>query len=84
MSQYKYATVLEAQNDGRKPNDNLEKGDKIVKAGKHKTDSIEYLDENNGIHVIKFEAVATYESDTKMSDSEAQRLAKDRWFEEDE
>lgn len=81
MSSYKYASVLAAQNDGKPPNDNIEKGDKILKPGKHETDSIEYLDDENGMHVIEFESVAVYESDTKMNESQAHELAKERWFE---
>lgn len=84
MTQYKYATVLEAQNDGRKPNDNFEKGDKTVKAGKHESDSIEYMTEDNEIHVIEFEPVATYESEHRMGEREAQEFARDQWFNDQE
>jgi hypothetical protein len=80
MSSYKYATVLEAQSDGKPPNDNIEKGDKIVRAGKHETDSIEYIADDNDIAVVEFEQVACYESDTKMGEREAQKFAKDQWF----
>ena len=80
MTQYKYVTVLEAQNDGKAPNDNLEQGDNIVKAGKHETDSIEYITDDNDIHVISFESVEMYESDNRMSETEAHELAREKWF----
>lgn len=77
---YSYATVLEAQSDGQPPNDNIEQGDKIVKAGKHDTDSIEYMTESGDFASVAFEQVACYESDSKMSKREAQQLAKEQWF----
>jgi hypothetical protein len=80
MAQYKYATVLEAQQDGKPPNDNIEKGDKMVKAGKHESDTDEFLDEENGIQVLEYEAVAIYESDYKMTKKEAHKFARDQWF----
>lgn len=83
MSGYKFVSVLEAQNDGRPPNDNIEEGDKIVKPGKHNTDSIEYLGESNDIHIIEFEQVAEYSSDEYMTESEAQELAQSEWFGDD-
>jgi len=84
MSNYRYATVLEAQQDGQPPNDNIEQGDKIIRAGKHETDSIEYLAENNDMAVIEFEAVKVFESDSMMSESEAHEFAKEQWFGEDD
>lgn len=83
MSSYKYATVLEAQNDGRPPNDNIEAGAEIVRAGKHETDQIEYLTDDNDVHVIEFEQVAVYESETRMTQREAHEFAKQRWFGEE-
>lgn len=80
MTQYRYATVLEAQNDGQPPNGNIETGDKIVKAGKHATDSIEYLNEDKDMCAIEFESVAVYKSDKRMTQREAHELAKDEWF----
>jgi len=80
MNNYRYATVLEAQSDGKPPNDNIEKGDKIVRAGKHDTDSIEYMTDSGDLDAVAFEQVALYESDTKMGQREAQKFAKDQWF----
>ena len=82
MTQYKYGTVLVAQNDGKPPNDNLEEGDKIIRAGKHETDSIEYITEDNDIHVIAFETIGVYESDSRMSQREAHEFAREKHLEE--
>jgi len=82
MSNYTYASVLEAQSDGKPPNDNIEEGQKIVKAGKHETDSIEYMTDAGGIDVVEYESVAIYQSDTQMGEREAQEFAKDEWFAE--
>lgn len=84
MTTYTHATILEAQNDGKPPNDNIEEGDKHIKAGKHKSDQLEYLDENNEIQVINFEPVETYDFGERMDSQTAIRRAKDRWFEENE
>lgn len=81
---YRYASVLEAQNDGKPPNDNIEAGDKIVRAGKHETDSIEYMGEDGDLLAIEFEAVSIYESDSQMGERQAQEFARDRFFEEQE
>lgn len=80
MSQYKYVTVLEAQSDGKPPNDNMEKGDKILKAGNHETDSLEYIAEDKDIDVIEFEAVKVFEADRRMSKREIQEFGKEEWF----
>jgi hypothetical protein len=82
MSNYTYASVLEAQSDGKPPNDNIEEGQKIVKAGKHETDQIEYMTEDGDIDVVEYESVTIYESDSQMSEREAQEFAKDQWFAE--
>lgn len=83
MTQYRYATVLEAQSDGKPPNDNIEEGQKMVKAGKHESDSIEYMTEDNSIDVVEYDAVAVYESDSQMTQKEAHKFAKEQWFSED-
>jgi len=80
MSQYKYVTVLEAQSDGKAPNDNMEKGDKILKAGRHDTDEIEYIAEDKDIDVIEFEAVKVFEADKRMSERAIQEYGKEQWF----
>jgi hypothetical protein len=76
--------VLEAQSNGKPPNDNIEQGDKIVRAGKHDTDSIEYMADDNSLCSVEFEAVEVYESDSSMSEREAHNFAKEQWFGENE
>jgi len=80
MTRYRYATVLEAQNDGKPPNDNIEKGDKIVRAGKHEEDNIQYMTEDNDLAVVEYEAIEVYEANDVMDEREAQEFAKDQWF----
>lgn len=82
MTQYKYGTILEAQDDGQPPNDNIEEGDLIIKAGKHEADSLEYMGSDGDLLAVEFEAVAVYESNTRMSEREAQSFARDRWAKE--
>lgn len=84
MSNYCYGSVLEAQNDGYPPNDGIDEGDLIVRAGKHEADSIEYMTEDDEIEVISFESVGIYEADEPMSEREAQEFAKDQWFKEND
>jgi len=80
MSQYTHATVLEAQSDGKPPNDNITKGQKIVKAGKHDTDQVEYITEDGDLDAVAYESVEVFESSEKMSEREAQEFAKEQWF----
>jgi len=80
MSNYRYATVLEAQSDGKPPNDNINQGTKIVRAGKHKSDQMEYMTDDNDIDVVEFQQVALFESESEMSKREAQQFAKEQWF----
>jgi hypothetical protein len=82
MSQYNYATVLEAQSDGKPPNDNITEGQKIVKAGKHDTDQIEYITEDGDLDAVGYESVEVFKSETSMSEREAQEFAKEQWFEQ--
>lgn len=80
MSQYKYATVLEAQNDGKPPNDNIEKGTRILKPGEHDTDTLPYLGEDGEMEKIRFERVELIEADRRMNAAEIERYAKDQYF----
>lgn len=80
MSQYKYVTILEAQSDGKPPNDGIEEGDKILKAGKHDTDAIEYMTEDGGLDSVGFTQVELYEAPRKMSKQEIEEYGKEEWF----
>lgn len=84
MSRYNYATVLEAQSDGKPPNDNITEGQKIVKAGKHQTDRVEYIAEDGDIDAVEYQAVEVFESKSKMDEREAQEFAKNQWFNDSE
>jgi len=80
MNQYNYATVLEAQSDGRPPNDNITEGQLIAKAGKHDTVQVEYITEDGDLDAVAYESVEVFESPEKMSEREAQEFAKEKWF----
>jgi len=82
MAKYRYVTVLEAQSDGKPPNDNITEGQKILKAGKHETDTVEYITDDGGIDSVTYTAVEVFESDELMIESQAHEFGKDRWFDE--
>ena len=81
MSNYQYATVLEAANDGKPPNDNVEAGDITVKAGKHDEDSISYITEENDMHTLEFDVLEQVELPHAMGEREAIEYAADNWEE---
>lgn len=82
MAQYRYVSVLEAQSDGKPPNDNIEKGQKILKAGKHDTDSIEYMTDDGSIDCVEYEQVAVFEAERRMSETEIHNFGKEQWFDD--
>mgnify|MGYP000016932796 CR=1 FL=1 len=79
MSDYQYATVLEAANDGKPPNGNVESGDITVKAGKHDEDSISYITKDNDMHTLQFDALLEVELPHAMGEREAIEYAADQW-----
>lgn len=81
---HRYATVFEALNDGEPPNDNIEKGDKILELGKDEEHQLTYIGEDGEIKSVNFEMVDQYDHGEQASETEILEAAKDWWFDEKE
>jgi hypothetical protein len=82
MTQYKYGTLLEVQNDDPHPDNDVEKGDLHIKAGKHEDgDQYEVMTEEQ-VAAIKLEPIAIYESDQRLSKRKMHKFVRDQAIED--